>query len=75
MDVLAAKMIGAGLLGLGMMGAAIGIGLIFAALMNGIARNPAMNKMLIMYAFIGAALAELMGLAAVGIAIIFAFSH
>jgi len=73
MDVTAAKMIGAGLLGLGMMGAAIGIGLVFSALLQGTARNPAMQKTLFGYAIIGAALAELMGLASIGIALIFVF--
>jgi len=68
MELTAAKMIGAGLLALGMMGAAIGIGLIFAALLQGIARNPAMQKTLFTNAIIGAALAELMGLACIGIA-------
>ncbi|MDE3036898.1 MAG: ATP synthase F0 subunit C [Pseudomonadota bacterium] len=73
MDVTAAKMIGAGLLALGMMGAAIGIGLIFSALLQGMARNPSMQKQLFTNAMIGAALAELMGLAAIGIALIFVF--
>lgn len=73
MDITAAKMIGAGLLALGMMGAAIGIGLIFAALLQGIARNPSMSKQLFTNAMIGAALAELMGLASIGIAMIFVF--
>lgn len=73
MEITAAKMIGAGLLALGMMGAAIGIGLIFAALLQGIARNPSMSKQLFTNAMIGAALAELMGLASIGIAMIFVF--
>lgn len=73
MEITAAKMIGAGLLSFGMLGAAIGIGLIFAALLQGIARNPAMQKQLFTNAMIGAALAELMGLAAIGIAMIFVF--
>lgn len=73
MDITAAKMIGAGLLSFGMLGAAIGIGLIFAALLQGVARNPAMSKQLFTNAMIGAALAELMGLAAIGIAMIFVF--
>ncbi len=73
MEIAAAKMIGAGLLALGMLGAAVGIGLIFAALVNGVARNPAMQKTLFTYAIIGGALAELMGLASIGIALIFVF--
>lgn len=73
MEVAAAKMIGAGLLAFGMLGAAVGIGLIFAALVQGTARNPSMQKTLFTYAMIGAALAELMGLASIGIALIFVF--
>lgn len=73
MELAAAKMIGAGLLAIGMMGAAIGIGLVFSALLQGMARNPAMHKTLFINAMIGAALAELMGLAAIGIALIFVF--
>jgi F0F1-type ATP synthase membrane subunit c/vacuolar-type H+-ATPase subunit K len=73
MEIAAAKMIGAGLLALGMLGAAVGIGLIFAALLNGVARNPSMQKTLFTYGMIGAALAELMGLASIGIALIFVF--
>jgi F0F1-type ATP synthase membrane subunit c/vacuolar-type H+-ATPase subunit K len=73
MEIAAAKMIGAGLLALGMLGAAVGIGLIFAALLNGVSRNPSMQKTLFTYGMIGAALAELMGLASIGIALIFVF--
>lgn len=72
-EITAAKMIGAGLLSFGMMGAAIGIGLIFAAFLQGIARNPAMAGKMFTNALIGAALAELMGLASIGIALIFVF--
>lgn len=75
MDINSAKMIGAGLLSLGMFGAAVGIGLIFAALVHGVARNPSMQKQLFTFAIIGAALAELMGLASIGIALYFVFVH
>ncbi|MBV8939491.1 MAG: F0F1 ATP synthase subunit C [Alphaproteobacteria bacterium] len=73
MEVTAAKMLGAGLLAFGMMGSAVGIGLVFSALLQGVARNPATSKTLFGYAIIGAALAELMGLAAIGIALILVF--
>jgi len=74
MDIASAKVLATAFLSFGMMGAAIGIGLIFAALINGAARNPAAGKTLLGYAFIGGALAELMGLAAILFAVIFAFS-
>jgi F-type H+-transporting ATPase subunit c len=67
-------MIGAGLVSFGMAGAAIGIGLIFAALLQSVARNPAMSKTLFGYGIIGAALAELMGLTCILIGLVFAFS-
>jgi F-type H+-transporting ATPase subunit c len=38
--VMAAKLIGAGLATIALAGAAIGVGLIFAALISGTARNP-----------------------------------
>lgn len=56
------KYIGAGLTTAGMCGAAIGIGLIFAAALNGIARNPAQEGKIKGFAFMGMALAEFMGL-------------
>jgi len=68
MDIAASKLFAAGLMSLGMLGAAIGIGLIFSAMITGAARNPAMEGKLLKYAFIGAALAEFMGLAAIGLA-------
>lgn len=62
MEAAAVKFIGAGLMAFGMLGAAIGVGLVFAALVNGIARNPATEPKLFKYAIIGAGLAEAMGL-------------
>ncbi len=66
MDVEALKLlgkyIGAGLTTTGMCGAAIGIGLIFAAALNGIARNPSQEGKIKAFAFMGMALAEFMGL-------------
>jgi F-type H+-transporting ATPase subunit c len=64
----ALKFVGAGLMALGMLGAAIGVGLVFAAVINGIARNPSAEGKLKAMAFIGAGLAEAMGLFALVIA-------
>ncbi|MEK6747532.1 MAG: ATP synthase subunit C family protein [Pseudomonadota bacterium] len=58
------KFIGMGLCALGFLGAAIGVGNIFSALLQGIARNPSAKSQLMVPAFIGAAFAELMGLLA-----------
>ncbi len=67
------KFIGVGLTALGFFGAALGVGKIFAALLEGIARNPSAKGQLMTPAFIGAAFAEFMGLLAlvVGMVLIF----
>lgn len=70
MDLVSLKFIGAGLLSLGMVGAALGVGNIFAALLAAIARNPASAPQMQRFAFIGAALAEAMGLFAFVLAMI-----
>lgn len=58
------KYIGMGMTSLGLMGAALGVGLVFYALLSGIARNPSAKNALMVPAFIGAAFAEFMGLLA-----------
>jgi F0F1-type ATP synthase membrane subunit c/vacuolar-type H+-ATPase subunit K len=68
--ILLGKYIGAGLTTFGMLGAAIGVGLIFAAALNGIARNPATEGKLKGFALMGMAIAEIMGLLAFVIAIL-----
>lgn len=73
MDLVSLKFIGVGLTSFGMLGAAIGIGSIFGALLNAIARNPSASNQLQRMAFIGAGLAEAMGLFAFVIAILLIF--
>jgi F0F1-type ATP synthase membrane subunit c/vacuolar-type H+-ATPase subunit K len=68
--VLLGKYIGAGLATFGMLGAAIGVGIIFAAALNGIARNPAKEGSIKGFALLGMALAEFMGLLAFVVAIL-----
>jgi F-type H+-transporting ATPase subunit c len=58
------KYVGMGLCALGFFGAAIGVGNVFSALLQGIARNPSAKSQLMAPAFVGAAFAELMGLLA-----------
>lgn len=65
--------IGVGLTSLGLLGAAIGVGMIVAAMLNGVARNPSAEAKLSKYMFIGAALSEAMGLFAFVIAILLMF--
>ena len=68
--VLLGKYIGAGLATFGMLGAAIGVGIIFAAALQGIARNPAKEGAIKGFALLGMALAEFMGLLAFVVAIL-----
>lgn len=57
----AAKYIGAGLAASGLIGAGVGIGTVFAALISSTARNPAIRSTLFTYAILGFALAEATG--------------
>ncbi len=74
MDLISLKYIAVGLMSIGMLGAALGIGSIFAALLNAIARNPSATEQLQRMAFIGAGLAEAMGLFSFVIAILLIFT-
>lgn len=58
----AAKFIGAGLSTISLAGAGAGIGTVFAALINSIARNPSLGKQLFIYAILGFALTEAIAL-------------
>ena len=55
---LAAKYIGASIATLGLGGAAIGIALVFVALINGTSRNPSLRSTLFPQAILGFALSE-----------------
>lgn len=68
--ILLGKYIGAGLATLGMLGAAIGVGIIFSAALQAIARNPAKEGSIKGFALLGMALAEFMGLLAFVVAIL-----
>jgi F-type H+-transporting ATPase subunit c len=62
MEILAVKYIGMGLVALGMMGAAIGAGIIFGGAAQGIARNPSAEGAIRKIAILGVVFAEFMGL-------------
>ena len=64
MEAEAAKYIGAGLATLGMIGSAIGVGNIFANFLNGALRNPSAAGSQVGNLFVGAALAEALGILA-----------
>lgn len=71
MDLQSAKMIGAGLACIALVGAGIGIGVVFAALINATARNPAAQ--VTPYAFLGFALSEGTGLFGLAMAFLILF--
>jgi len=57
-----AKIIGTGLATTGLIGAGVGIGVVFGALILGVARNPALKGQLFSYAILGFAFSEATGL-------------
>ncbi|GIL39603.1 F0F1 ATP synthase subunit C [Roseiterribacter gracilis] len=74
MDPLAAKYIGAGLAALGMIGAGLGVGNVWASYFQAIARNPAAKNEIGASIYIGFAVTEAIALFAlvVGLIILFA---
>jgi F-type H+-transporting ATPase subunit c len=58
------KLIGAGLATIGLVGAGMGVGIVFGSLITGIARNPQIKDLLFRYAILGFALTEAVGLLA-----------
>lgn len=58
----AAKFVGAGLATISLAGAGVGIGIVFAALINSIARNPSLGRQLFIYTILGFALTEAIAL-------------
>jgi F-type H+-transporting ATPase subunit c len=73
MDAEAMKYLCIGLTVIGMFGAAMAISGIFSTLLNAIARNPSVEQQLFKGAFVGAGLAEAMGLFAFLLAILMLF--
>lgn len=57
-----AKQIGAGSAAIGLSGAGVGIGVVFAGLIGGVSRNVALKDQLFNYAILGFALSEATGL-------------
>jgi len=68
------KYIGAGLATLGMIGAGIGVGVIFGNFLNGALRNPSAAGGQIGNLFVGAALAEALGILAFVLGILVLYS-
>ena len=70
----AAKIIGTGLATTGLIGAGVGIGVVFGALILGVARNPSLRGQLFSYAILGFAFAEATGLFALMMAFLLLYS-
>src|SRR6266700_3307655 len=73
MDLASAKMIGAGLACIALVGAGVGIGNVFSPLISAVARNPASQAQVQPFAFLGFALAEATGLFGLAIAFLILF--
>ena len=73
MEYEALKYVAVGLSVVGMYGAARGVADIFSMMLNGLARNPDSEHKMKKYVFVGAALAEAMGLFAFLIALLLIF--
>jgi F-type H+-transporting ATPase subunit c len=73
MDIEAAKMIGAGLAVIGLGGVGVGIGNIFASLINAISRNPASRPEVFPMSMLGFALVEAVALYALLISFLILF--
>lgn len=69
-----AKLIGAGLATIGVIGAGAGIGIVFAGLLIGLSRNPSKESKLMQLALLGFALTEAMGLLALMMAFLILYS-
>lgn len=65
-----AKIIGTGIATTGLIGAGMGIGVVFGVLILGVARNPSITGQLFGYAFLGFAFSEATGLFALMMALL-----
>ena len=73
MDAESAKLIGAGLATVGFIGPGVGIGLIWAALINSVGRNPAAAGSITTTAWVSFALVEALAIFALAIALLILF--
>ena len=69
------KYIGAGLATIALAGAGAGIGIVFASLINSVARNPSVKDVLFGYAILGFALTEAIALFALMVVFLILFSN
>jgi len=74
MDIEAAKLIGAGLAVIGVIGSGIGIGNVFAAFISAVGRNPAAAPAVFTMTMLGFALVEALALFALIISLLLLFA-
>ena len=74
MEIESARLIGAGLAAIGLIGAGIGVGNVWASYFQAIARNPAAKEEIGAFIWIGFAVTEAIGLFALIVALIALFS-
>ncbi|KJS44793.1 MAG: ATP synthase subunit C family protein [Rhodospirillaceae bacterium] len=74
MEAAAGQFIGAGLAAIGMIGAGIGVGNIWASLIATVGRNPAAKSSVELYGWIGFAVTEAIALFALVVALILLFA-
>ncbi len=73
MDYQSAKLIGAGLAAIGVIGAGVGVGNVWAALITTVGRNPAAKANVELYGWIGFAVTEAIALYALVISLMILF--
>ncbi len=74
MDATAAKFIGAGLAAIGMIGAGIGVGNVWASLIATVGRNPAAKADVAVFGWIGFAVTEAIALFALIVSLILLYA-
>ena len=74
MEASAAKLIGAGLAAIGMIGSGIGVGNIWASLISTVGRNPSAKANVELYGWIGFAVTEAIALFALVVALMILFA-
>jgi len=73
MDIESAKLIGAGLAAIGVIGAGVGVGSVWSSLIAAVGRNPAAKPNVELYAWIGFAVTEAIALYALVISLLILF--
>jgi F-type H+-transporting ATPase subunit c len=72
--VIGLKAVGAGMATIGVVGAGIGIGLVFGSFVIAMSRNPEKENVLMRYVILGFALTEAMGLLAIMMAFLIMYN-